>query len=79
MDSASTHPKQDSDPRPGNDDDKTKADNAAYVTMEGLATIDVFVPSLLENPCASEKQGRQPYHAQWYHNGRVQWWTHECS
>ena len=94
MASASTNPEPESDPRPGNDDDKPKADSIAYITMESLAALKAFAPALIENQCASAKhvsmykdekckevapkQGRQPDHAQGYHNVRVWWWSHEC-
>ena len=42
------------DPRPVNaSDDTSKADSAAYVTMESLAALEAFAPGLLENQCAS--------------------------
>ena len=53
--SASTNPGPEIDPRPNNDDDKPTTDNTAYVTMESLAALEAFAPSLIDNQCASDK------------------------
>jgi hypothetical protein len=55
MASASTKPEPESDPRPGNGDDKPKADSTAYVTMASLAALEAFAPGLIENQCTSNK------------------------
>ena len=42
------------DPRPVNDnDDTSKADSTAYVTMESLAALEAFAPGLLDKQCAA--------------------------
>ena len=57
MASAITFSEPQVDPRPVNDNDNTsKADSAAYVTMESLAALEAFAPGLLENQCASDKR-----------------------
>ena len=54
MDTATTTPEPDSDPRPVNDNDgASKVDSTAYVTMESLVALEAFAPGLSESQCAS--------------------------
>ena len=56
MASAITGPEPESVPRPVNDNgDTSKADSAAYVTMESLAALEAFALGLLDNTCAPNK------------------------